>query len=54
MSNVANIEVLRRAREVAQAVDESREEIWVLPAGPVTEEQVARVLRLVDAEGEKS
>ena len=52
---VTSMDVFRRAREVAQAVEESREEeIWVMPPGPVTEEQVTRVLRLIAAEGEKS
>jgi len=67
MSRITSMDVFRRAREAAQAVEESREEeIWVLPAGPVTDEQMARVLRLVaresaydalaeiDAEGEES
>lgn len=55
MSKAAEVDLFRRARQVAQAVEEARdEEIWVLPACPVTDEQMARVLRLIDAEGEKS
>lgn len=55
MSKAAEVDVLRRAREVAQAVEDAREEeIWVLPAGPVTEEQMARVLRLIDTKEDAS
>lgn len=46
---------LRRARSALESIPGvTVEELWVMPPGPVTEEQVARVLRLIDAEREKS
>ena len=53
MSQVTSIDVFRRAREVAQALEDLREEeIWVLPPGGCTEAQIRAVGRIIDAEGE--
>lgn len=48
---VADLDVFRRARDAREAYEATLpEEIWILPPGGATDEQMLRVAAIIDAE----